>query len=426
MCKLFVCCIFTVALMYAHRFIPAKVLQIVPSKTSHAFIHGDKDSSGKSVVSWLDFERLIWQCNIENDGQSHSCGANVALTGNPVGKGMDLSGYDHVIMDLDYTGGDKRLRFYTRNFLEGLSSELDVETSQFSNALIPTQFINSQLRIDFSEFFVAEWWINDTQAPRSAMRSNFDHTVLLGIDLNYPTTPGLHTFHLRKLEFVGLWVSKEHWYLGILIFWIAAIILGGAYHVWQLKRSYSAEQKQLGSLIRQKSALERATNHYKQLSMLDQLTGLLNRHGLTHYISKNFSNEESQKASLIIIDIDFFKKINDTYGHNGGDIVLQKIAQVLRDSIRNSDFSARWGGEEFVIIMPKTTMEDASIIAEKLRTLVESIRFTEFSELRVTISLGVGAIDGIEPFHMLFRRVDAALYQAKAQGRNRVIMAEDA
>lgn len=426
MCKLFVCCVFTVALMYAHRFIPAKVLQIVPSKTSHAFIHGDKDLSGKSVVSWLDFERLIWQCNIENDGQSHSCGANVALTGNPVGKGMDLSGYDHVIMDLDYKGGDKRLRFYTRNFIEGLSSELDVETSQFSNALIPTHFINSQLRIDFSEFFVAEWWINDTQAPRSAMRSNFEHTVLLGIDLNYPTTPGLHTFHLRKLEFVGLWVSKEYWYLGILIFWIAAIILGGAYHVWQLKRRRQAEKLRLDLLISQNSMLETETNHYKQLSMLDQLTGLLNRHGLTHYIDKNFSAEQSQKVALIIIDIDYFKKINDFHGHFVGDIILQKIAHVLRDNIRATDYAARWGGEEFLIVMPDTDSIDARAIAEELRVQVASVCFDDLPDLQVTISLGVGAIDGVEPFHMLFRRVDVALYQAKAQGRNRVIMAEDA
>jgi diguanylate cyclase (GGDEF)-like protein len=424
--KLFLYCFLTLAVMYAHRFLPSKVLHVVPSKNAQAYIYGDNNSSGQPMVSWLDFEHLIWQCNIENDGKSHSCGSNVALAGSVNGKGIDLSGYDHVNIDLDYSGGDKRLRFYARNYIEGFSDEKKSQTIQFSNALIPTQFINSNnLSINFSEFFVAEWWINDVQAPRSAMRSNFKHTVLFGVDLNYPTSPGLHTFHLRKLEFVGLWVSKERWYLGILIFWIAAIVIGGAYNLWQLKRQYDAEHKRLDSLISQNSMLENETNHYKQLSMLDQLTGLLNRHGLTHYIDKNFSDDKKQHVALIIIDIDFFKKINDTYGHNGGDIVLQKVAQVLRDSVRGSDYSARWGGEEFVIIMPNTGLQDASIIAEKLRALVELTRFDDRPELSVTISLGVGAIDeGIEPFHMLFRRVDLALYQAKAQGRNRVIAAE--
>jgi diguanylate cyclase (GGDEF)-like protein len=410
--------------MYAHRFLPAKIFQLVPSKNIHAYIYGDTNSSGQSMVSWVDFDHLIWQCNIENDGQSHGCGANVALGQDTTGRGVDVSSYDHVNLELEYSGGDKRLRFYTRNYIEGFSEEKNSQTAQFSNALIPVQFIKGSLSINFSEFFVAEWWINQYQVPRGAMRSNFHHAIFFGIDLNYPTTPGLHRFHLKKLEFVGLWVSKERWYLSILMFWMATIFIGGGYNLWQLKKQYNAERERLDSLISQNSMLENETNHYKQLSMLDQLTGLLNRHGLTHYIDKNFGEERSQQVALIIIDIDYFKKINDTYGHNGGDVILQKIAHLLRDSIRATDYAARWGGEEFLIVMPATSLIDARAVAEELRVQVENARFDDLPNLKVTISLGLGAIDGVEPFHMLFRRVDVALYQAKAQGRNRVILAE--
>jgi diguanylate cyclase (GGDEF)-like protein len=170
--------------------------------------------------------------------------------------------------------------------------------------------------------------------------------------------------------------------------------------------------------------LENESNHYKQLSMLDQLTGLLNRHGLSYYIDKNFSAERSQKVALVIIDIDYFKKINDKYGHGGGDIILKNVAHVLRDNVRATDCVARWGGEEFLIIMPDTELSAALDIAEQLRVQVEEKHFEEMPDLRATISLGVGAIDGAEPFHMLFRRVDVALYQAKAQGRNRIVSAE--
>ena len=412
--------------MYVHRFLPSKILQLVPSPNVKAYIYGDNNPSGQSMASWVDFEHLIWQCDIEGDGKSHGCGANVTLGENLNGKGVDISSYDHVNLELDYKGGDKRLRFYARNYIEGLSNENDSQTAQFSNALIPTQFINGTFRIDFSEFFVAEWWTHAYQAPRSAMRSDFTHTISFGIDLNYPTSPGLHTFHLKKLEFVGLWVSKERWYLGILIFWMVVIFVSGGYNLWQLKKQYNAERARLDSLISQNSILESETNHYKQLSMLDQLTGLLNRHGLTHYIDKNFSTEQNQQVALIIIDIDYFKKINDKYGHSGGDIILQKISHVLRDNIRATDYAARWGGEEFLIVMPATRLTDAQTIAEQLRVQVEAAHFDDLPELQVTISLGVGAINGVEPFHMLFRRVDIALYQAKAQGRNRVITAEEA
>ncbi|RYZ86724.1 MAG: hypothetical protein EOO68_28545, partial [Moraxellaceae bacterium] len=247
---------------------PPKVFQLVPAKDAHASLFGDTNSSGKSMVSWIDFENMIWQCNIEDDGQSHSCGANVALGNDSIGKGVDVSGYDHINVELDYSGNDKRLRFFARNYIDGVSNENDLETAQFVNALIPIQYFNGTLKIDFSEFFVAEWWINRYQVPRKAMRSNFKNTIIFGVDLNYPTSPGLHTLHLKKLEFVGFWVSKERWYLSILIFWIAVIFINGAYNLWQLKRQYDAEHKRLDSLISQNSMLENETNHYKQLSML--------------------------------------------------------------------------------------------------------------------------------------------------------------
>lgn len=410
--------------MYAHRFLPAKTLDVAPSKDIPAYLYGDNNSAGESMIYWLDQKNLIWQCNLENDGKSHNCGLSLIL--NEKSKYVALSSYEKLNIELEYKGADKRLRFYMRNYVEGVSNGEDSKTDQFTNALIPTQFINEPFSIDLSEFFVAEWWINEYQVPRNAMRSNFDKTASIGVDLNYPSSPGLHTFHLKKLELVGLWISRERWYLSILVFWMLVVFVNGAYNLWQLKKQYNAEHLRLDSLISQNSILENETNHYKQLSMLDQLTGLLNRYGATHYIDKNFSETKHQQVALVIIDIDYFKRINDSYGHSGGDLILQKIARILRDNIRATDYAARWGGEEFLIIMPATDLIDAREIAEELRAQVEHARFEDLPDLNVTISLGVGAIDDVEPFHMLFRRVDVALYQAKAQGRNRVIVAEAA
>jgi len=424
--KLFLYCFVTLCVIYVHRFLPAKTLQVFPAQDVHAYVFGDINSQGKSMASWVDIDKRIWQCDIEDDGKSHICGFNIALSETPNGAGRDLSGYEKVNIEMDYQGHDKRLRFYTRSYVEGFSDKDDLGSAKFNNALLPTQFVNGKITIDFKEFFVAEWWISQYQVPREYMQPDFRNTLVFGIDLSHPSNPGKQIFQLKKLEFVGLWVSKEHWYFGILVFWMAVIFIGGGFKLWQLKRRYKAERARLNSLISQNSILETETNHYKQLSMLDQLTGLLNRHGLTHYIDKNFSTEQNQQVALIIIDIDFFKRINDRYGHSGGDIILQRIAHLLRDGIRATDYAARWGGEEFLIVMPETSLADAQAIAEHLRVQVEAAHFDDLPDAEITISLGVGAIDGVEPFHMLFRRVDVALYQAKAQGRNRVITAQEA
>jgi diguanylate cyclase (GGDEF)-like protein len=192
-----------------------------------------------------------------------------------------------------------------------------------------------------------------------------------------------------------------------------------------LKLQHRAERQRLEALISKNTVLETETNHYRQLSMLDQLTGVLNRHGLSEYIQKRFPDEQLKAVALVIIDVDFFKKINDNYGHDGGDKVLARVADTIRENIRTSDTVARWGGEEFVVILPDTRLEEAHVVAEKLRSLVANTSFEFMPDLQTTISLGVGAIVGLEPFHMLFRRVDVALYQAKAQGRNRVVVAQE-
>jgi diguanylate cyclase (GGDEF)-like protein len=157
--------------------------------------------------------------------------------------------------------------------------------------------------------------------------------------------------------------------------------------------------------------------------MVDRLTGLLNRNGISDFIISNYESEDGNKASLIIIDIDFFKRVNDLYGHEVGDIVLAKFGDILRSNTRASDYPARWGGEEFIVVLPNTPLASAHAIADKLRTIVEQTVFEDIPDLHVTISLGVGEIQDRESFHLLFGRVDRALYDAKAQGRNRVMVA---
>ena len=154
----------------------------------------------------------------------------------------------------------------------------------------------------------------------------------------------------------------------------------------------------------------------------DSLTQLFNRGKFNDVLSKEIALTQAIHSSLSIIflDIDHFKVVNDTYGHDAGDYVLIELAKILKSSIREGDFVARWGGEEFVITLQSTDAIQSSILAEKIRLNVENYNFTKGG--KQTISLGVTQFKENETQDSFTKRVDDALYEAKESGRNRVVV----
>jgi diguanylate cyclase (GGDEF)-like protein len=156
----------------------------------------------------------------------------------------------------------------------------------------------------------------------------------------------------------------------------------------------------------------------------DQLTGLANRRHFDEQIARVLAETDrfGGSASLVVADIDFFKAVNDTYGHDGGDAVLQSVAQTFQEGVRNVDTCARYGGEEIAVLLPQTNMDGARDFAERLRKAVETrVVMHDGREISVTASFGVATYpDSVAAHDALFPTADRALYQAKAEGRNRV------
>ena len=153
----------------------------------------------------------------------------------------------------------------------------------------------------------------------------------------------------------------------------------------------------------------------------DQLTGLKNRRGFYDFYEAYISSNDSDEHCVIMCDIDFFKKFNDTYGHNAGDAVLRHVANVFHSNIRVDDGVFRWGGEEFIFLLPHTDLDTAAGLAEKLRKTVEdSVCRFEDLELRVTMSFGVHTISPTLNVEDNVKAADEKLYQAKENGRNQV------
>jgi diguanylate cyclase (GGDEF)-like protein len=185
----------------------------------------------------------------------------------------------------------------------------------------------------------------------------------------------------------------------------------------------------LGQLQKQNQQLEKVNRTLKNLACRDGLTGLYNHRYfqdvLTHEIYRAERNETI--FSLIFLDVDHFKKYNDTHGHLAGDKLLRKLSDIFTRGVRKSDIVARYGGEEFVIILPSTSKKNAQIVAEKLRRYIEAFPF-EGRETqptgKLTISLGIAAYpDDGQQRTLLIQRADEAMYRAKNGGRNRVCVA---
>lgn len=162
----------------------------------------------------------------------------------------------------------------------------------------------------------------------------------------------------------------------------------------------------------------------QERAMTDALTGLLNRYGLQHILTREHAEARryNRPLSCLMIDLDKFKTVNDTYGHTIGDLVLQQVAGILREAVRASDTVFRYGGEEFLVLLPETDLEGASALGEKIRATADSQSFGDHERqvFKLTLSVGASSLCADESGNDMIARADMALYHAKELGRNRV------
>lgn len=196
--------------------------------------------------------------------------------------------------------------------------------------------------------------------------------------------------------------SAQRWqYIAIALFVVLALI-ALLYAVSQIKRN----------------------RRLQLLAMTDELTQVANRRSILLYAEQTRSKAQHEHCpwSLLLVDIDHFKLCNDTYGHDAGDEVLVAVAQTMLSVLRHADRLGRSGGEEFLLVLPDTNAHSAYDVAERLRLAVSALTYASFPQLTITISVGVTQAGRQEEIKEVISRADAALYQAKATGRNRVVL----
>lgn len=187
-----------------------------------------------------------------------------------------------------------------------------------------------------------------------------------------------------------------------------------------------AMMERMQSMEQEAADLRQSLESQREKAMRDALTGLPNRQAYDEQMVREYSRwrRHGHPLSIAVVDVDFFKRINDTLGHLRGDKVLKLVGREVQKRIRSEDFVARYGGEEFVVVMPDTDEASAVRAMDKVRQFVSECPFNFNNErIVVTVSIGVAAFAGADTPETVFERADQALYRAKHGGRNRVMAA---
>lgn len=214
--------------------------------------------------------------------------------------------------------------------------------------------------------------------------------------------------------------------LALGLFWF--VYVGGYIRNLQhrVRRQRGILQEQRSELADANARLEQAMEKMEQLVIQDQLTGLFSRHHFLGRLSEELARAErtGHRFHLALIDLDHFKAINDSYGHNAGDEVLRRFALIAAESVRRSDLLARYGGEEFIILFPEGDIDDITTVVERLRAAFGEYQYgAELGNQQVTLSAGIAASREGDSVDTITERADRALYQAKEKGRNRIELA---
>ncbi|MEZ0152001.1 MAG: GGDEF domain-containing protein [Candidatus Reddybacter sp.] len=307
----------------------------------------------------------------------------------------------------------KQLLKDVANLINSIRLSMQAEKHEFQDFL---QQVTDRLK-DMDEFLESE-----TTKLESAQNDGqrFDDDIQSNVstirdDINQATgLPQLKTLVDTKLELIS-----EH---------INTYRVAEQKRVEQSRDDVESMHKRMQALEQETESLKKVIVEKNQQAMFDALTKVPNRLFYEQKIEEEFARWQRTDSplTLAVWDIDFFKKINDNFGHKAGDKVLETIAQLLNKRIRKTDFFARYGGEEFVMLLPDTEAQEALKLADGLRESIEKCSFHYRGEdVRVTASCGLSSFSQGDKVDQIFERADKALYEAKKNGRNRCVLSAD-
>ncbi len=396
----------------------ARVIELSSRLPHGARVTDDRYEKGNSVSSLVrSKDALTMRCALQVGYTWPFCKLQFLL--GAAGKGVDLSQFDTITFNMSYSGRPpQKIKLHLINFEPEFSTVDDWNSQRFNEAEIelPDQ---PTFTIPLNVLRTADWWRSTRRVPLSQSYTRLDNVT--AVEISTVSAPGeVVTMEVRSIQFRGKWISHAKLLMYLVYAWIACGMLSLSLSLLHYRSRLLASNSRLELLASINKALELEARELADQAYTDPLTGALNRQGLREALVKRLQTPEhyGKDMAVIFMDLDHFKQVNDRYGHDAGDEVLRRFAAIVRREVRAGDKLVRWGGEEFLLVCPETSREQAANMAEKLR--IAMTRQDWPHGLRVAASFGATALKPDEDIGTAIARADGALYAAKSKGRNRV------
>jgi len=407
------------ALLQEYSFNKSFVIDI-DSKLKFSAI-SDNRISGLSLASIKkENGNIVLDCEIIKSNYAWPfCEIAIELSSNknPQSAGIDLSNFDSVKIFAQYVGlKNNSIRFQIRSFNPTYSTIEDDNTWKYNGLEVWPYKLDNPIEIPLNSLQVATWWLVEQNISIADSAPDLKKSMVIELATGNNIPAGSYQIILNKIEFHGKRFSTLSVYSIIILLWFIYAISGILSQLSYARKKHKHAEAKALELRKLNKLLNIETETLKDQITRDPLTGALNRSGIEPVFTT-----EIPIISLAFIDIDHFKKINDNYGHTVGDEVLVEFTSVISKNCRDTDFLARWGGEEFILVCPNTTIDQLFELTESLRNLLEEHEWPH--GIQLTSSFGIAQKKN-EDISSFIERADQALYSAKAQGRNRVISAQ--
>jgi diguanylate cyclase (GGDEF)-like protein len=365
-------------------------------------------------------DNLILECDIvREDYEWPFCEIQLLMFNNNQTTGLDLTSFDKVVIAAHYKHKKSAsIRFQIRSYEPEYSDLKNISSWKYNGIEYWPAKSSYPTIIPMKSLQVATWWLNEQEIPIEYSSPSFNNSMIIEISTGNNLASGKHTIILEHITFHGNYFKKSHVYAAIIILWVFFALILLAKKILHARRQLSVAMKKTVELKKLNKLLNVESKTLKDKAERDPLTGALNRSGI-----KPIFTEEIRVLSLMFLDIDHFKTINDKYGHNIGDEILQLFVKLISENSRSTDFIARWGGEEFLLVCPNTSLHSVQELAEEMRLLVAQYEWPH--GIKMTSSFGIAQRNKNEPATDFIERADKALYAAKARGRNQVIVAQN-
>jgi diguanylate cyclase (GGDEF)-like protein len=320
----------------------------------------------------------------------------------------------------------QRVRLFLRNFDPAYSTVGDPGSQKvlelsFQPALYPHGY-----EVPLSRLAVADWWLDERPPAAGLAASDLRNVTSLAVATAASVEEGMHRIRVERIELRGKFIPVSTFRLGLVALWMASMLAWLAIERVAARRTVRLSAASQHSLQRLNESLRLETRSLARMSRTDALTGVLNRKGLAEELLRlaRLGGDAMFPLTLVFIDIDHFKRVNDAYGHDIGDEVIRALAGLVRSAVQRDDLFARWGGEEFLLVFRDMPAPEARVVAERLRWRIADHEWPE--GIRVTCSFGVAEWHRGEDMNDGVRRADEAMYRAKQAGRDRVEVQLDA